>query len=90
MIGQRLTPILEEIENAIWEWEAMFMGKPDFGPNAMRAAAKIFAAVLLEKSWELMEREDVEDRDAMGIQMVMDLRKLIKTYTGIDTEDLYK
>ena len=86
-LGEKLTPILEEIESTLFEYEG---DKPDFGPTAMRAAAFIFASVMLDKMWELMEKEEIEDRDTMGFKMVEDLRKLVKTYTGIDSKELYK
>lgn len=89
-LGEKLTPILEEIEGTLWEHQFAGMGKPNFSDTALRAAAFIFASVMLDKMWELMEKEGIEDRDTMGFKMVEDLRKLVKTYTGIDTKELYK
>ena len=89
-LGEKLTPILEEIEGTLWEHQFAGMGKPNFSDTALRAAAKIFMDVMIDKMWELQEEEDIEDRIPMGVKLANDLRKLIKTYTNIDTHDMYK
>jgi hypothetical protein len=44
----------------------------------------------MDKMYDLMERdEDIIDREAMGIKAMQDLRRYIKTYTDIDTKELY-
>jgi hypothetical protein len=42
--------------------------------------------------WELQENESlsIEDRCNMANKVGEDIRKLVKTYTDIDTHDLYK
>ena len=49
-------------------------------------------SVLMDKIWELQEDEkiSIEDRINMVQKAGDDVRNLIKTYTGIDTFDLYK
>lgn len=94
MIGQKLSPILCEIETALWEFEAHADGgvKPEYTIDAFRAAAKIFMSVLMDKMWELQHDEsiDMKVRENMALKAGNDFRNLIKTYTNIDTHDLYK
>ena len=92
MIGKRLSPILVEIEHVIIEHEAYNNVKPEYTDEAFRAGIKIFMSVMIDKSYELMERENIslEDSCNMSEAIGQDIRKLIKQYTDIDTHDLYK
>jgi hypothetical protein len=92
MIGKKISPILEEIEDTLWEFEANNGQKPEFTIEGFRAATKIFMSVLMDKIWELQEDEKfiMPDRENMAQKAGEDVRKLIKTYTGIDCHDLYK
>ena len=92
MIGKKLSPILEEIELAILDYEVNIGLKPNFTPEAFRAAIKIFMSVFTDKIWELQETErmDIETREKMITKAGNEFRKLIKIYTGIDTFNLYK
>ena len=60
--------------------------------DGFRSATKIFMSVLMDKIWELQsdEKIDMKDRMDMVEQCGKDVRKLIKTYTNIDTHELYK
>lgn len=91
MIGKRLSPILEEIENTLWEFEANVGIKPEFTDVGFRAGIKIFMTVLMDRIWELQEDEtiSIEDRGNMARKAGEDIRQLVKTYTGIDTMELY-
>lgn len=88
MLGQRLTPILAEIENTLWEFE----GKPNYQAKALPAACKIFISVLMDRMWELQAAENMPDaqRCEMAESLGNEIRKLVKTYTGIDTHEMYK
>ena len=92
MIGKKITPILEEIENAIIDFDFHVNSKPEYTQNAMRAATKIFMSVLMDKMYELQNFDNMllEDRKNMAERAGNDLRKLIKSYTGLDTWDFYK
>ena len=92
MIGEKISPILEEIESALWEFEANSGSKPEYTIEGFRAATKIFMSVLMDKVWELQQDEkiDIKDRESMVIKLGNDVRNLIKTYTDIDTYELYK
>ena len=92
MIGKQFSPILEEIENTLWEFEANSGLKPCYTDNGFRAGIKIFMSVILDKMWELQSNEDIDIkvREDMAQKAGEDIRKLIKTYTDIDTYNLYK
>lgn len=92
MIGKDISKVLVEIEDALFEFETQTMCKPDYTIDGFRAATKIFMSVLMDKIWELQsdEKIDMEDRLKMVQKAGEDLRKLIKTYTDIDTYNLYK
>lgn len=92
MIGKKLSPILVEIEDTIWEFEANVQEPPMFTDDGFRASIKIFMAALMDKMYALQREEKIELEDGgnMAFKAGQDLRNLVKTYTGIDTYDLYK
>jgi hypothetical protein len=90
MIGEKITPILIEIEDMLFEFQCHC--PPDFCLEGFRASLKIFMDALLSQQWKLMESENMpqEDRINMAVKLGEELKRLIKTYTGIDTITLYK
>jgi len=90
-IGSKLTPILVNVENTLLEFEAYKGIKPNFDKAALRAATKIFSSVIMDKIWELQESENMDmiDRENMAFSCGNDIRKLIKTYLGIESRDFY-
>lgn len=92
MIGRKLSPILEGIEATLWEFEIERGLLPEFTESGFRSATKIFMTILMEKMWELqcLEHIAMPERAAMAQKAGEDLRKLVKTYTNIDTFDFYK
>jgi len=92
MIGKKFSPILKEIEDTLWEFEENNGGKPNYTQEGFQGAIKIFMSVLMDKMWELQEGEEISlaDRLKMSQRAGEDLRKLVKTYTDIDTNDFYK
>jgi len=91
MIGKKLSPILEEIEATLWEFEANRGIKPEYTHNGFKAGMKIFMSIMMDKLWELQEGEklNMEDRSNMATKLGNDIRQLILTYTDIDTHQLY-
>lgn len=92
MIGKKISPILVEIENTLWEFEANNEDiKPEYTDEGFRATLKIFMSVLMDKMWELQfnEKIDIKDRLNMAEKAGNDLRELVKTYTNIDTHEFY-
>jgi hypothetical protein len=92
-IGKRISPVLESIEDALWEWDFNGTnGKPGYTDGGFRSAVKIFMSVMMDRMWDLQQDEsiDMNDRVAMVEKCGNDVRNLIKTYTNIDTHNLYK
>lgn len=91
-IGEKLSPVLSEIEDTLWEYEAQNLGNPKFTDIVFRSAIKIMMCVLLDKMWELQEKEDMDlsIRATMAGKAGNDFKNLIKTYTNIDTHKMYK
>lgn len=89
--GAALSELLIEIEDTIFKFELFKDEKPNYTKEGFRAAVKIFSSVLMDKIYELQEGEDIEfeDRCNMAQKAGEDLRKLVKTYTDIDTRKLY-
>jgi len=92
MIGKKISPILDEIEGTLWEFEANIGTKPEYTEDGVRAGIKIFMSVLMDKIWDLQEEEKIDQktREAMATKAGEDVRQLIRTYTGLDTFDFYK
>lgn len=91
MIGEKLSPILREIEDTLWEFEANSGSKPEFTMEGFRAAVKIFMAVMMDKVWELQTDEymSIEDRLNMVQKCGEEVRKVVKTFTNLDAHEFY-
>ena len=92
MIGEKIHPILKEIEDTLWEFEANLGLKPNYPDESLPAATKIFMSVMMDKIFDLQTKEnmDMKDRGNMAQACGEDIRKIIKTYTGVDSHDFYK
>lgn len=64
--------------------------KPNYSDSDFRSAIIIFHTALMDKMWDLQESEKMsnEDRENMAQRCGEELRKLVKTYAGIDTHEL--
>ena len=91
-IGEKLSPILEEIEATLLEYEEQELGQPLYTEAGFRAAVKIFLSVIMDEMWDLQVDigMSMEDRLVMAEEAGLDIKKLIIKYTGIDTHTLYK
>ena len=91
MIGAKLSPILEEIEAVIIEFDCNRNIKPNYSETAIRASSKIFISVLMDKMWELQEDENMPlpERSAMAHECGSAIRQIIKTFCNIDSFDFY-
>lgn len=91
-IGQKLSPILEEIESVLIEHAAHRGSKPDFTDTGFRAGVKIFMDVMMDKMFEIQMNEKKTIKEALKEAELMgySIRSLILQYTRIDTHDLYK
>lgn len=80
-------PILKEIASGFLETTEI---KKHFSNDALIDATLIFQNVLFNKVHDLQVAENMELNDALNMvdSLGKDLRKLIKTYTGLDTFEL--
>ena len=92
MIGEKFSPVLEEIEDCLWEFEAKCSDRPNFTDNGFRAAIKIFMCAIMDKMYKLQDSEEIafEDKCNMAKKCGEDLKQFVKTYTNINSHDLYK
>lgn len=92
MIGEKFSPVLEEIESCLWDFEARYSDRPYFTNEGFRAAIKIFMCAIMDKMYELQEGEamSLEDKCNMAKKCGEDLKQFVKIYTNINSHDLYK
>lgn len=92
MIGKEISPILTEVEETLWFYESKIGDKPCYTEDGFRAACKIFISAVMDKMWELQERDDldIETRQEMSASCGEEFKRLIKVYTDIDTGKFYK
>ena len=80
-------PILKEVANGMLETAEI---KPNFSNDALLDATLIFQTVLFDKIHDLQQDEKMKLK--YGIEMAescgKELRKLIHTFTGLDTVEL--
>jgi len=91
-LGIQISPILEELETALLEHQIQANDILVFSKNGFRASIKIFMDVMLAQMWDLTTNECMAqpDKENMAKKLGEDLRALVKTYTNIDTHELYK
>lgn len=82
-------PILEHIATRLLEVAEI---KPNYSDNALLNATFIFQSVFMDKVFDCMERDGIshEDQLKMVKSAGEEIRKLIHTYTGLDTHELAK
>lgn len=92
MIGEKLSPVLSEIESTLIEYELNVARPPQYTDEGFRAAIKIFMSAMLDKMWKLQENEniDIDARADMAEKLGNELRNMVRIYTNIDTHSLYK
>ena len=93
LIGQKLTPVLVEIEDTLLEnTVAMPNHPPNYPIEGVRAACYIFYNAMIDKTWALCEAENMpfKEREAMVLKMANDVKNTIKTFTNIDTTKFYE
>lgn len=86
---------LEFIANDILEQNANAKGnenKPNYSNRDFMNATIIFQTALMDKMFDNQEYDDmsIEDRMNMAESCGNELRKLIHTYTGLDTHQIDK
>lgn len=92
MIGQKLSPILTEIEETLIDHAAYDGSKPEFTDEGFRAGIQIFMSVMMDKLFaiQMNEGKSIEKASNEAELMGYSIRALILQYTKIDTHNLYK
>jgi len=91
MIGDRLSPILVEIEETLFEFENNSQNPPEYTPEGFRAATKIFMSTVMDAMWNEQEKLEIpmalreKEAESVGFK----IHDLILTHTGIDTHKFY-
>lgn len=91
--GEKLAPILKDIETAIWEHNANFEGeRPLYPDEAMRSAACIFIDVLIDRMFAKQEKDGkpLKAREQEVTSVGRMLYETIKTCTGLDLHELQR
>lgn len=97
-IGEKLSPVLNEIESAIVDFNCFIsehphLGlKPNYTDSGFRAAIQIFISALMDKMFDLQMKEDIplESAKAMAFKAGDEIRKLVKIYTNVDTTKFFE
>ena len=86
--GKIMSPILLDVELAITDYTKQVGNKPNYDKHALRSATNIFISVLMDRVWELQEKEemDLDIRNKMAMKCGEEVKKLVKVYTDIDME----
>lgn len=82
-------PIFKEVANGLLEDSTI---KPNYSDRTMLDACIIFQSVFMDKLFDNQnyDKMSVEDRNLMATKAGEELRKLVHTYTGLDTYELAK
>lgn len=88
--GLGISSVLEELEFALLEYEAFAQEPVGFSDDAFRSIIRLFAASLLERSWNLQEKENMDhaDRLAMAVKCGQEIRRIVKVFANIDSYQL--
>lgn len=91
-IGQKLSPILVEIEDTLIDHAAYNGSKPEFTDEGFRAGLQIFMSVMMDKLYavQMSEGKSIDEASNQAEIMGHSIRALILQYTKIDTYNLYK
>jgi len=81
-------PILKEIATGMLERD--YEKKPNYSYEAIINATLIFTSVLVDKIFENQDYDNMAlgERTKMVVRAGKEIRKLIHTYTGLDTHKL--
>jgi len=95
-IGKKLSPVLVEIETALFENQTYFEklnidSKPNFTLEGFRAGLKIFMDVCLDKMYEndLKNNKSLNEMEQHAYDFGTAIKILISDYLNIDTTKLY-
>lgn len=86
-IGQRISPILKEMNDTLWEYEAHHPGvRMGWSDQDLNYATKIFMCVLMDRMFEYNEGDG--ERLRLADEAGKTMRSLIRHWTTLDTAKL--
>ena len=91
--GEKVRPILDELENAFVGFAAQFPGEQaGYNVDDFRAVICMFYAVALEMMWQYHDRLGLPmpDREIAVEKFANEIRTSIFNYCDIDTRKLFK
>ena len=91
-VGQKLSPILGEIEDVLWEHDANLGTPPKYTIEGFRGAIKIFSHAMFDAAYARMRLKKMspEEAEAEATALGDEIRQLVLKYTGIDSVKLYE
>ena len=92
MIGEKLSPVLELIDDECWNFKCTHSDiPPNFTTNGFAAVVSIFMFAMTDKMFENMQVKGMnqEEAELEAQQLGQELRQLVLKHTGIDTFDLF-
>jgi len=92
-LGKVLEPILEELHDTLWEFHANYPGVQEkFSDACLAYAAKIFMSVLLDRMWDMQEKENMKqkDREKMAKYFGAKIKDLVFQACNYDLHKFYK
>ena len=89
--AKKITPILIELEETIWEHDTREPECQNYSQDALRAATKIFMHLAMDHIWQRQEKEDrtMEERCKEVEDFGNSVGKLLLYYTGKDSKTFY-
>ena len=89
-----MATLAEGIEPALqWVYDVSvdnYGHKPEHTDRGFANILFIFIQAMMDKMWDMQELDgmDIESREIMAESLGNELRKLVKTYTGIDSKNM--
>jgi hypothetical protein len=92
MIGDKLSPILEEIEDTLLVFAVDYPHKTCYTFEGFRAAAYIFMSAMMDKMYDYQDTKNMTltERENQATEVGTKIRELILDYTGIDSFQFYE
>lgn len=89
-LGEKISPVLEEIELALLEHQVGEISQHiplKFTENGFKAGLKIFMDIIMDEYWKQVLKEGISQIDAelKAKEIGTDIRKLIRLHLEIDT-----
>ena len=86
LLSESISDVIGALSNSLVHSDI----KLNYDDQDLANTTLIFSSVLMSKMWDLQQEEDMtqEDRENMATKCGEEIRSLVKTYTGIDLNDV--